>query len=367
MVRLKVLVQGVILIVLTACLVLLFSFKDHRVTRNASASASLVARLEAPEDVLLREDEPVPLDYQENDLLYRPPLDVALIFTHAKGNLPLQYKLKVAVGSLLRQASAPLRLHLITDEDGFHIASQIINEVQSSNRLDSRYVKLVYVSAEDFIPEIEESVKVLQDYFTTRRHAYYRDALFFFSVHLHRLLPGLEKVILMDIDVKVKGDVAELHSHFNRFSQTNVIGMAYEQSPVYRHLLSLYRRHHPESLLGSPPGEGGFPGYNSGVVLVDIQKLRQSSVIRSYLDKGKLLERSSHYSFQGHLGDQDLYTLIAFDYPDLFYTLPCGWNRQLCDWWKNHGYQTIFDQYFNCTTEFNIIHGNCKTEIPDNL
>ncbi|KAK7085267.1 Xyloside xylosyltransferase 1, partial [Halocaridina rubra] len=56
-----------------------------------------------------------------------------------------------------------------------------------------------------------------------------------------------------------------------------------------------------------------------------------------YLDRVTLTEKTSLYSFQGHLGDQDLYTLIAFDYPELFYTLPCGWNRQLCEWWRNHG------------------------------
>lgn len=90
-----------------------------------------------------REQEVVPLDPQENDLLYRPPLDLAFIFTHARDNYALQAKLRVAVGSLLRPASAPLRLHLITDEDGFHIASEIITQVQAANQLDLRYVKVI--------------------------------------------------------------------------------------------------------------------------------------------------------------------------------------------------------------------------------
>lgn len=37
-----------------------------------------------------QEQEAVPLDARENDLLYRPPLDVAFIFTHARDNWPLQ-------------------------------------------------------------------------------------------------------------------------------------------------------------------------------------------------------------------------------------------------------------------------------------
>lgn len=382
--RLRLLGQAIFLLVVAASLILLFAGRELRtspvdtspVAENPSPSLQVRSQdggqkgekgEEEEEESDLPPQEAVPLSSQENDLLYRPPLDIALIFTHAKDNAPFQYKLRVAVGSLLHAASAPLRLHLITDDDGFHIASQIINDVQASSQLDSRYVKLVYVAAEDFIPEIESSVTVLQDFFTTRRDAYYRDALFFFSLFLHRLLPGLERIMLMDIDIKVKGDIAELYSHFERFSPTNVMGMSLEQSPVYLHLLSLYRRSNPKTSLGSPPGQGGFPGYNSGIVLVDIERLRNSKIISRYLSRSTLTEKTKQYSFQGHLGDQDLYTLIAFDHPELFYTLPCGWNRQLCEWWRGHGYQTVFDQYFNCTGELKIIHGNCKTEIPENL
>lgn len=82
---------------------------------------------------------------------------------------------------------------------------------------------------------------------------------------------------------QVKGDVAELHSHFERFTPSNVMGMTQEQSPVYRHLLSVYRRNHPNTTLGSPPTEGGFPGFNSGVVLIDINKLRESQIISESL------------------------------------------------------------------------------------
>lgn len=65
-----------------------------------------------------------------------------------------------------------------------------------------------------------------------------------------------------------------------------MIGMTQEQSPVYRHILSTYRRAHPNTTLGGPPTEGGFPGYNSGVMLVDINKLRQSKIISECLGAG---------------------------------------------------------------------------------
>lgn len=84
----------------------------------------------------------------------------------------------------------------------------------------------------------------------------------------------------------------------------------------------------------------------------------------SYLERGVLEERCKHYSFQGTLGDQDLYTLIAFDHPELFYTLPCTWNRQLCLWWKYKGYEHVFGDYFSCQGKIEIYHGNCKSVIP---
>ncbi|KAG7177737.1 xyloside xylosyltransferase 1-like [Homarus americanus] len=383
--RVRFLGQATILLLVVVCLILLSGWREVKPLVVVVPSPHLQPPPQphppsslhlSPEDEddsvnteqqILPEQEVVPLDPRENDLLYRPPLEVAFIFTHARDSYPLQNKLRVAVSTLLAASSAPLRLHLITDQDGFHIASQIIRQAQETNQLDSRYVKLVYVSADDFIPEIEDSVTILQEFFTRRTNAYYRDALFFFSLHLHKLLQGLDRVILMDIDIKVKGDIAELHSHFERFSPSNVIGMTLEQSSVYRHVLSAYRKKHPNTTFGSPPTQGGFPGFNSGVVLVDINKLRKSDIIRKYLSKSKLREKTTYYSFQGHLGDQDLYTMIALDHPELFYTIPCGWNRQLCTWWRDHGYRTVFDQYFNCTEEFKILHGNCKTPIPDDL
>jgi hypothetical protein len=47
-----------------------------------------------------------------------------------------------------------------------------------------------------------------------------------------------------------------------------------------------------------------------------------------------------------------------------FYILPCSWNRQLCIWWKDKGYESVFDLYFKCEGHINIYHGNCNTEIP---
>ena len=51
----------------------------------------------------------------------------------------------------------------------------------------------------------------------------------------------------------------------------------------------------------------------------------------SLLTPEQVLPRIARYGHsKGHLGDQGLYTLLALDDPQLLYSLPCGWNRQLC-------------------------------------
>ncbi|MCL4120782.1 UNVERIFIED_CONTAM: hypothetical protein GTU68_027720 [Idotea baltica] len=206
---------------------------------------------------------------------------------------------------------------------------------------------------------------MLQTYFTHKSISHYRNVLFFFSLFLDRLLPGLTNIIVMDIDIKVKGDIADLHSHFSRFSDTQVMGMSPELSPVYRNILTTYRSKHPDTTLGSPHSSGGFPGYNSGVLLINIPRMKKSPVINSYLSPATLKQKVDEYDFQGHLADQDLYTLIALDHPEIFYTLPCGWNRQLCQWWNNDPFKEVFPQYFKCDEDIKLLHGNCKAKIPD--
>ena len=68
--------------------------------------------------------------------------------------------------------------------------------------------------------------------------------------------------------------------------------------------------------------------------------------------------------FQGHLGDQDWYTLVSQEHKKLIHLLDCTWNRQLCQWWSHHGYKDIFNMFYHCDGDVKIYHGNCNTKIP---
>jgi len=132
---------------------------------------------------------------------------------------------------------------------------------------------------------------------------------------------------------------------------------------VYRHIFWRFRQDHPRTRVGDPPPHG-LPGFNSGVLLLDLNRMRQSSLYNSLLDASAINRLTDDFHFRGHLGDQDFFTLLGMRYEQLFYVLPCHWNRQLCRWWGDHGYRDVFESYHACNGNIMVYHGNCNTPIP---
>ena len=116
--------------------------------------------------------------------------------------------------------------------------------------------------------------------------------------------------------------------------------------------------------VGEPPPDG-LTGFNSGVLLLDLDRMRKSELYNSLITADRVKSLTGKFHFKGHLGDQDFFTLLIMEYEELFHVLPCEWNRQLCRWWEKHGYADIFHLYFNCDASVKIYHGNCNTPIPE--
>lgn len=93
--------------------------------------------------------------------------------------------------------------------------------------------------------------------------------------------------------------------------------------------------------------------------------MRASALYNQLLEPGNVAKLADQYRFRGHLGDQDFFTMIGMEHPELFYSLACGWNRQLCTWWRDHGYGDVFQLYYRCGGPVYIYHGNCNSPIPD--
>ncbi|KAK1805761.1 hypothetical protein P4O66_001939 [Electrophorus voltai] len=134
--------------------------------------------------------------------------------------------------------------------------------------------------------------------------------------------------------------------------------------PGFWHTFWQYRKENPRSGVGDPP-PGGMPGFNSGVMLLHLQAMRRSALYNRLLEPEQVARLAERYRFRGHLGDQDFFTMIGMEHPELFHPLSCGWNRQLCTWWREHGYADVFRLYYRCDEPVHIYHGNCNTPIPD--
>ena len=200
--------------------------------------------------------------------------------------------------------------------------------------------------------------------FSAGKKSYYHNPVFFLTAALHKVLPtSMKTVVVLDSDLKFQSDIRGLFDMFSKFSQTNIMGFAHEQQPTYRHALYQYRDRHKGTKIGDPPPEG-IPGFNSGVVLLNLEKIRNAQFYNRLLTGGDVKEMAERYQFKGNLGDQDFFTLLSFDYQNLFYIIPCSWNRQLCRFWEK-GYEDVFVSYHKCAEPAHVFHGNCKAPIPN--
>ena len=134
--------------------------------------------------------------------------------------------------------------------------------------------------------------------------------------------------------------------------------------------LRRYRQQNPDTQIGEP---GQFQGFNTGVVLYNLQRMRENEIYNQYVDNvdGILDKLAEKYLFRSHLGDQCFFTLLGFEHPEWFKVLPCSFNYQLdTSLAVQLAYRSIFDQYHNCTdietsNDIKIYHGNGGTDIPD--
>lgn len=82
------------------------------------------------------------------------------------------------------------------------------------------------------------------------------------------------------------------------FGNDTLFGLAPELSPVYRHVLYLYRSKNPTSKIGDPISSGGYPGLNSGVILFCLDRLRNSSLYAQLIHAANVTTLAKKYSFK---------------------------------------------------------------------
>lgn len=271
-------------------------------------------------------------------------------------------KLEGFSNSILQHTKHHISLNILTDAKSRSFVQQILNRKTIRNK----FYEVPFHDVANASAKISFITNVMQEHFSSRPGTYYSDSLFYLSLGLYKIAPEYHsKVILLDVDMIFQNDIEKLYRYFDDFGNETLFALAPELSPVYHHILWKYLQVNENTTFGTPLPDG-FPGVNSGVVLMHLDRIRQSKQYAYYISKPYVTEITKKYIFQGHLGDQDFYTLLAAENPHIVYQLPCNWNRQLCQWWKNHGYANIFDKFSRCDGPVYVYHGNCNTPIPVN-
>ncbi|KAG9351183.1 hypothetical protein JZ751_025073 [Albula glossodonta] len=339
---------------------------SHNANRN-DVDLSLGARMEQQEGKAAveagKEDTAWKADARFGEL---ENYNVLMMFTKVDKSKGLQEKFQLAMRSMAKHGrfleGEVLTLHFVSDETSRELGERMLPELL----LDATFqYKVVFHDVSVLTEKLFPIVEAMQKHFSAGSGAYYSDAIFFLSVAMHHIMPAeLKRIVQLDLDLKYRSNIRDLFQEFTRFPPGAVIGIAREMQPVYRHTFWQYRKENPKSRVGEPPPEGQ-PGFNSGVMLLDLEAMRSSVLYNQLLQPARVAALAEQYHFQGHLGDQDFFTMIGMEHPELFSTLPCGWNRQLCTWWRDHGYGDIFQLYYQCEGPIHIYHGNCNTPIPD--
>ncbi|KAI1285326.1 Xyloside xylosyltransferase 1 [Halotydeus destructor] len=268
-------------------------------------------------------------------------------------------KFKRALDSILNHGvNVRIELHLITDQ---------VNNTDISFYLNTKVPKhenfhFIVYDIKKVIKSLEEIMPELRNNFGLRGDVYYM------SLGLHHYFGQVEKMILLDADVHFTANIKQLYAYFDVFDEQQVIGVTHEQQPVYGNLFDEYRQSTDNASSAGLPLPTGNPGVNSGVMLLYLSRLRLNSSLDKYLNKETISNLTEQYHFRGHLGDQDLYTLMSLKEKQIFKIIPCTWNRQLCKWWRYHGHSELpFEAYNKCSGKIKLYHGNCNSVIPANV
>lgn len=325
--------------------------------------------------------------------VHRNMTEYNLFLIYTKENQALKHKLELFLKSLLKYASIPLHLHVITDDRSLNSLESSINANFHKYREVGRTNLYTIYDMQDAVVKIKDIHEAMMPLFSYSAGSYYSDALFLLSLGLYRIVDShMKHGILVDCDVVFRSDVKELFDEFKKFTSDNLFGLGPELTPVYRHVLYKYRAINPTTNFGNPyylhllPRKNsaaaagsdtedsfrvgdyikrGYSGLNSGVVMMNFDAIRKSKHYEETLRPENVRNLVKKYLFKGHLGDQDFYTLLGYEFPAFFHFLDCTFNRQLCTWWKLHGYGEVFDAYFHCEGKIKIYHGNCNTRVPE--
>ena len=153
-------------------------------------------------------------------------------------------------------------------------------------------------SVADVTPGVRELKAKLSDRASGPGRAY------LWKLFIHHVLPSVKRVVLLDADVLLISDLELLWGQFTHFAQSAIMGVAREQNILYRSEVT---------------ARGGV-GMNTGVVLMDLERMRRSRLYRSLVEgfanrsvpADHLMPVNKMKTFRlGYVADQTLLTFMT--------------------------------------------------------
>jgi len=149
------------------------------------------------------------------------------------------------------------------------------------------------------------------------------------------LFPELDHAIFVHRTMIFNDDIGKLWNVFKKMRETGneAIAMAAEQTNLYMRAFAGWQRVNPTTRLGRPPPEGR-PGFNPDLMVMDLDRLRESHGYFSYFSERRVKSLIGNYLFhtEGEIPSLgDMVNMIAADDSTLFRELGCEWNRNSDD------------------------------------
>ncbi|KAL7289788.1 hypothetical protein TKK_0016191 [Trichogramma kaykai] len=224
--------------------------------------------------------------------------------------------------SILFYRTKPLHFHLLVDDISLRSLNVVFNTWNLPHVTVSYYKTESWVSKVSWIPNKHYS-----------------------GVYglLKLILPDSineEKVIVLDTDVTVLNDISLLWKFFEQFNDNQVLGLIENQSNWYTRT--------SKSVFSSQPWPAVGKGFNTGVMLMNLQKLRAMKFNELWKNTASTVLQ---YIPKTSLADQDIINAVIKNNPNLVFAIDCTWNVQLSD-------NALSETCYTNTDQINIVHWN---------
>ena len=285
-------------------------------------------------------------------------------------NSDFKWKLTRTLESIFQYSSGtPLHFVLITDQHTVKTVAKFfahfISKKVAMNAIQDQHwrwrkfrgfpkVKISFVDIQNIISLSPAFINALRKNTASKdpiKDKYVND-LFYIAPMYHGAFMKLKKLIFLDsTDLEFFNDILLLEDQFDSM-ENKLIGVGLDLSPHYRRFLGDYLKEHPDTPLGLP---GKKQGFNTGVVLFNLDKMRYSKLYNSYMTPKMVDVLSKKYKYKMSLGDQDWFTNMGFEHPDLFYVLPCRFNTQTSIQYLRPPWEEQFEEYHFCDKKSRVV------------